>query len=98
MSDFMKTSFSVGDEVTALSVGENNWLRVSRVRDGKTETGYVDWRYVKPKEVVETGPNYNCPDSILLGTKGRNNGEAGDGNGDWPSGDDRGIQEKGGDK
>lgn len=37
-----------GDKVTVLSVGENNWLKVSRIGEGgKKEIGYVDWRYVK---------------------------------------------------
>lgn len=42
-------SFTEGDAVTVIGVGKNNWLHVSRISEGDKQTGYVDWRHVKPK-------------------------------------------------
>jgi hypothetical protein len=53
-SDNIWPAFLEGDIVQVLGIGQNNWLKVSRIRDKKVEIGYVDWRYVKTDAQIKT--------------------------------------------
>ncbi|WP_428268699.1 DUF3289 family protein [Haliangium sp.] len=46
--DYIRPDFDRGDRVVVLGKTAHGWLHVTRVKGGKQETGYVDWRYVDP--------------------------------------------------
>ena len=44
--DYIRPDFKLGDSITVLGKTSMNWLQVRRIINGKTQEGYIDWRYV----------------------------------------------------